>query len=345
VELMAGGQAARGHQVQAVLLLDPLGDPPPIAAALQAAGVEVTEVRAPARHYWKEARAIAECLRRSGATIVHSHAYRADVLSFRPARKSGAALVATAHGITGNDLKNRVYEWLDRQLLRRFDIVVAVSEPLRGRLIKSGVDPGKVRVIENGVGPAAALSREEARRELGLPATGRSIGWIGRMTREKGADLLVEALKPVAGRLAEVVVVGDGPERGGVEAAAGPGFRFLGLVPDASRYVAAFDALVISSRSEGTPMVLLEAMQAGVPVAAFAVGGIPEVLKGESGWPVPPGDLSSLRDAVEQILADRHRAAVRAEAARQRIAARFGLQGWLDRLDLIYAEVDRRRGP
>jgi glycosyltransferase involved in cell wall biosynthesis len=165
------------------------------------------------------------------------------------------------------------------------------------------------------------------------------------MTREKGADLLVEALKPVAGRLAEVVVVGDGPERGGVEAAAGPGFRFLGLVPDASRYVAAFDALVISSRSEGTPMVLLEAMQAGVPVAAFAVGGIPEVLKGESGWPVPPGDLSSLRDAVEQILADRHRAAVRAEAARQRIAARFGLQGWLDRLDLIYAEVDRRRGP
>ncbi len=85
-------------------------------------------------------------------------------------------------------------------------------------------------------------------------------------------------------------------------------------------------------------------MQAGVPVAAFAVGGIPEVLQGESGWPVPPGDLAALREAVEQILADRDRAARRAEAARQRIAARFGLPGWLDRLDLIYAEVDRRRG-
>jgi glycosyltransferase involved in cell wall biosynthesis len=340
VELMAGGLVSRGHEVHALLLLDPVGEPPPIAASLEAAGVAVTTVRAPARHYWQEARAIEETLRSSRSRILHSHGYRGDVLSLRAARRAGAALVSTAHGFTGNGVRNRLYEWLDRRSLARFDAVIAVSESIRDRLIRSGAQPERVRVIENGIGPETALSCADARRALGLPAEGRLVGWIGRMTAEKGADLLVEALQPVAGRDAEVVLIGDGPERARVQGMARTGFRFLGLIPEASRYIGAFDVLVISSRTEGTPMVLLEAMQAGLPVIAFGVGGIPNVLDGSTGWLVVPEDRTGLRNAVLEALGNPAEAKMRKEAGRQRIADRFTLARWLDRVEEVYSGLD-----
>lgn len=343
VELLAAGQVARGHRVEAVLLLDPVGDPPPLLAALEAAGVPVTPVRVPARFYWREVRAVGYALQTSRSTILHAHGYRADVLSVRAARDQGAALVSTAHGFTGNDAKNRFYEWLDRRVLRRYDAVLAVSEPLRNLLVHSGVDPARVSVIPNGVAAAAPRSREDACRALGLSPDRRYVGWVGRMTREKGADLLVESLRPLAGQLAEVVVIGDGPERPAVEAAAGAGFRFAGLVPEAATYLSAFDVMVLSSRTEGTPMILLEAVQAGVPVVAFAVGGVPDVLENGAGWLVPPGDETSLRESVAHALQDPEARSTRARAARLRVEERFGLESWLDRVEEIYAEVDRVR--
>jgi glycosyltransferase involved in cell wall biosynthesis len=115
------------------------------------------------------------------------------------------------------------------------------------------------------------------------------------------------------------------------------------LVPDAARLLAAFDVLVLSSRTEGTPMILLEAMAAGVPVVSFAVGGVPNVLSDTTGWLVPPGDLAALQEAVRQALQSEPSAASRAAAARRRVAERFGLEAWLDRVEQIYGEVDRVR--
>jgi glycosyltransferase involved in cell wall biosynthesis len=279
-------------------------------------------------------------VRSTGSRIFHAHGYRADVLGARAARGAGASLVSTAHGFTGGEARNRLYEWLDRRSLTRFDAVIAVSEPLRDNLIRSGVDPAKLRVIENGIGPSVALSGAEARRALGLPAQGRLIGWIGRMTPEKGADLLVQALEPLAGRDAEIVLIGEGPERARLESEAGAGFRFAGLVPEASRYITAFDVLVISSRTEGTPMVLLEAMQAGVPVVAFRVGGIPNVLDGGAGWLVAPEDTTGLRNGVLEVLGNPAEVQARKETGRRRIAERFTLARWLDRLEEVYSLLD-----
>jgi glycosyltransferase involved in cell wall biosynthesis len=112
-------------------------------------------------------------------------------------------------------------------------------------------------------------------------------------------------------------------------------------VDDAGKYVSAFDVLVLSSRTEGTPMVLLEAMQAGVPVAAFGVGGVPAVLEGGAGWLVPPGDVPGLRSSVQAILANPEEARRRADHGRMRARERFGLDAWLDRVEAVYRNAGR----
>ena len=336
VELLAGGMAERGHAVAAVVLLDPTGAAPPIVEALEASGVAVTTVRAPARFYWREARAVSDAARSFQADIVHAHGYRADVVSVMAGRGRTQRLVSTVHGFVGGDPKNRLYEWLDRLVLRRFDAVIAVTASLHERMVRSGVSARRISLIENGVGPDRALERDAARASLGLPRDRPCVGWIGRMSIEKGADLLVESLRPLATGGTEIVLIGDGPERNELERSAGPGFRFMGRVDDAGKYVAAFDVLVLSSRTEGTPMVLLEAMQAGVPVAAFGVGGVPSVLEGEVGWLVSPGDVEGLRESVQAILANPAEARRRADRGRARAQERFSLDAWLDRVESVY---------
>ena len=336
VELLAGGMTERGHAVAAVVLLDATGPTPPIVEALEASGVAVTIVRAPPRYYWREIRAASDAARSFEADVVHTHGYRADVVGYVMRRGRTPRLVSTVHGFIGGDRKNRFYEWLDRLVLRRFDAVIAVSAALHERMVRSGLNPRRVSLIENGVGRIQALDRGVARGALGLSPDQPCIGWIGRMTVEKGADLLVEALGPLATAGTEVVLIGDGPERLEVEKRAGPGFRFPGRVRDAGRYIAAFDVLALSSRTEGTPMVLLEAMQAGVPVAAFGVGGVPSVLEGEVGWLVPAEDVHGLRASVQAILANPEEARRRVERGRIRVHERFGLDAWLDRVEAVY---------
>ena len=136
------------------------------------------------------------------------------------------------------------------------------------------------------------LSRADARRALGLPATGLIAGWVGRLSREKGIDVFIDALASLTDRTIHAAILGDGPERttesARAESIAPSRFRWLGAVPDAARYFAAFDLFVLSSRTEGLPMVMLEAMAAGIPIVATNVGGIPDLLSSSEGMLVAP---------------------------------------------------------
>jgi glycosyltransferase involved in cell wall biosynthesis len=343
VELMAGGLASRGYRITAVLLLNPNDEVPPIAGGLEAAGVTVRPIRVPRRFYWREVREVGRIIRSLGAGILHTHGYRGDVVGYLAGRDASCALVSTAHGFTGGDLKNRFYEWLDQLVLRRFDAVLAVSAGLSRHLCRRGVPSAKVRVVENGIGPLDFLPRVEARRMLGLRPEGPCVGWVGRMTREKGADLAVRALLPLAAQGIQVAMVGDGPEREALQRTAGEGgVHWVGSVLQAGRYLPAFDVLVLSSRVEGTPMVLLEAMQAGVPVVAFAVGGVPALLGGGAGTLVPSLDVTALREAVRHLLDTSEEAQRRARVAREMVEQRFRLDSWLDRLEVVYWEVVRQ---
>ena len=136
-------------------------------------------------------------------------------------------------------------------------------------------------------------------------------------------------------------IIGDGPEKARIDALleeeslAGT-VRLHGAVPDAGRLFPAFDLLVISSRSEGTPMVLFEAMASGVPIVATAVGGIPDVLGRDAGWLVPPEDPEALADAIDHALGRPEERLERAARAQTLLEGEYGVDRWLDRHDTVY---------
>jgi glycosyltransferase involved in cell wall biosynthesis len=193
------------------------------------------------------------------------------------------------------------------------------------------------------------LDRAEARQQLGLPPHGRSIAWIGRLVPIKGPDLFMRALSGIRRSDWTACVIGDGPERPAMEAIARSSgvadrVRFAGLVHEAARYLAAFDLLVLSSRSEGTPIVVLEAMGAEVPVVATAVGGVSELLGGDAGgWLVPPEDPLALANAVDQALSDPAAVQSRTRFGRARVESELSLPVWIGRHEAVYHSAIRTR--
>lgn len=314
---------------------------------LRVSGVPTAEVREGRRRYLSQVRAVARLLTSSRADLIHTHVYHADFVGYFAARECGLPAVATYHGNVGGDVKNHLYEWADRRLLRRFDAVVCVSDHNRSRLIRAGCDPTRLHLVENGVDVGTALSRKEARDRLGIPEAGCVIGWVGRLSAEKGPDLLLKALPHVRQPDVSAVLVGAGPEHAqlvnlrqalGLEQVV----SLAGRKPDAASFLRAFDVLVSSSRTEGLPIVLLEAMALRIPVVAFAIGGIPEILTPESAWLVPANDVGGLAAAIRGALVDPGAAKRRADRAYETIRDRFNAKRWVDNVDHVYEAASAR---
>ena len=319
--------------------------PSPFVEQLRGDGATVREIRAGRRRYRREARELADLIREWGATVVHTHVYHADFVGYWAARRCRLPVVATVHGFTGGDIRNRFYQWLDRRLLRRFDGVICVSQPVQEILRGSGISERRLHLVPNGYLEHDLLSRAAARTRLALDQTGRVIGWVGRLSHEKGADQLLLALADGKLDQTQAILIGEGPERASLEAQiAALGLeqrvRLAGHQEDASALLPAFDLMVVSSRTEGTPMVLLEAMGAGVPIAAFAVGGIPQVLDEESAWLIRPGDIKGLRDAIIHVMANPEEAGRRAGRGRGILREKFDALRWLDQICRVYAQVE-----
>ena len=350
VSMLAREWAGRGGGAALAMALDPGVPVPAGLAALAAAGVDLFPFWTPPRAYWRERADYLRIFREWRPAVVHSHGYRADVLAGPAAGVLGLPRVSTFHGFTGGGWKNRLYEYLQIRAARRCDAAIAVSAPIRVRLLASRVSPARVHLIPNALARReAVLDRTAARAVLGLDPTATVIGWVGRLSPEKGPDILLRAIPHLADPAWRVSMIGDGPLRAQLQELVdqlglADRVSWHGLIPDAARCYAAFDCLVLSSRTEGTPIVLLEAMAGGIPVIATRVGGVPDVVREDEALLVAPDDPAALAAAVGTALADRAGARGRAARAATRVAGDYAPGPWLDRHAELYRSI-LARGP
>ncbi len=345
MEALAAGHRRRGHDVSVAALLFSPGTHP-VVAALNEANVPVHEIRVSPRDYRGERRALRDLCIELRPDIVHTHGYRIDVVDRGVVARLGIPTVTTVHGpsMVGG-LKGAFYEWLQRVNYRKFDSVVAVSAALERTTLNDGVRRERLHMIPNAFGNLRSpLDRVEARRALNIDEQATVIGWVGRLIPVKGCDVFLDAVAQLPTPRPVVAVIGHGIEAEplaqrvralGLENTV----RFYNNVTEADRLFSAFDLFVLSSRSEGMPLVLLEAMAAQVPIVATRVGGVPEAISEVEAYLVDPEAPAALATAIHDVLTDRAGARQRASRAALRLSSAFAYDGWLDRYEEVYRAV------
>ena len=316
------------------------------------AGFEAIELRHDTPHLCAARRELVGLLQDLHADLLVCHGYKADLIGLLAARKIGIPVVAVSRGWTWECLKVRLYEALDRRVLRRMDKVICVSEAQAKKVRGAGVHRDKVAVIHNAIRVERFADHDPAGRAQLLamfPSPPELIvGAAGRLSPEKGFDVSVEAVAllvptpcsmlpapslppPTVHRPLSTgfVLFGDGPLRDTLArqiAVRGLQGRFIlaGFRPDLDRLLPHLDLFVQSSHTEGLPNVVLEAQAAGVAVVATAVGGTPEVIEdGKTGCLVPPNDASVLAQRIAGLLSDRSTREMLAKKGRAEVEARF----------------------
>jgi gamma-polyglutamate biosynthesis protein CapA len=349
LRLLANGQLQRGNAVWIAVVLSPLDQSPhPFVLGLEADGIPTIVLRLGVRDYAAERRAVRSLCDRYQPDIVHTHGFRSDVVDGSVARGEGIAVVSTCHGFIDSHWRGRFYQWLQRRSLRRFDAVVAVSTPIEARLRAADIPPERIHLVPNCFSKRSAIvPRGEARRMLNLPEA-PVIGWVGRLTREKGADVALDALARLKDPVARLAIIGEGRDEAALRARAaelgiGARVHWCGAIPNAGELFAAFDVFLLSSRSEGTPITLFEAMAAAVPIIATRVGGVPDVVDATCAQLVDSENAEGIMRALAEVFAYPDLARVRAARARRRLLDQFDTEQWVARYESIYNSVVRPR--
>jgi glycosyltransferase involved in cell wall biosynthesis len=309
--------------------------------------------------------AVRQLMYESRPQLVHTHMAKAGAIGRLAAVMSYSTrqrprLVHTFHGHVLKSYfagpQQRAFLELERLLARRTDALVAVSAEVRDELLDLGVGrAAQYHVVPLGfdLGPLLAVGTPDGppgrlRSALGLPPGARLVGTVGRLVPVKDHATLFAALAAVPG--AHLAVLGDGELRSTLEYLAGQlgiadRTHFTGWWLDIPSALADLDVVVLSSRNEGTPVALIEALAAGRPVVATDVGGVRSVIQhDETGWLCRAGDAPALARLVERALAEPVVAARLAREGRRRVTERFGRARMLADHLALYHEL-LGRGP
>jgi glycosyltransferase involved in cell wall biosynthesis len=330
------------------------GDAPnEFVAAARALGLRVDLVGERFRFDPRALGALREAVARRTPDLLLTHHVKSHFLARASGLPRMLPWVAYHHGYTTTDRKMLAYNRLDRWSLPAARRVVTVCGPFARELEeRRGVAREKIFVQHNPVTAGREVGEDEVRRlreRLGLREGECVVLTVGRLSREKAqADLLrafARLTRANTDASARLVIVGDGPERGRLEqlsAELGLGARtvFAGQTHDVAPFYAAADLFALPSHSEGSPYALLEAMAAGVPAAATAVGGVPEIVAdGESALLVAPRDEEALARALARLLSDPALARALAAKASTLAATRHAPETFLRSLTRLYAAV------
>jgi glycosyltransferase involved in cell wall biosynthesis len=344
VRLIAGSLDRRRF-LPVVLSLRPAGE---TAEAIRRSGVEVVSFgftpRSPAAILPAAAMVprLAREIRARRIRLVHSFLFLANMVGRFACRLTGVPGISS---IRVEEREKGYHLWAERMTRSLADHYLTPSQRVADfTSLRAGVPRERITVIPNPViPPPPASGRLQAM--LGLEPGVSPAAFVGRLHRQKGVDLLLEAWAALPPSRPLLLVVGDGPERPSLEERArrpdlAGSVRFTGWIPGVGDLLADLSLLVLPSRWEGQPNVILEAMAAGTPVVAAATGGVPELVSpGETGTLIPPGDARALGEALAAILAEPGRARAMARRAGEEVRRRHDPLLFLERVQGLYDKM------
>jgi glycosyltransferase involved in cell wall biosynthesis len=238
---------------------------------------------------------------------------------------------------------------MDRELIARgSNAFIAVSREDRRRMIElEKIDPETAIFVPNGIPALPAPSGRSVREELGIGAGDPVVTTVGFLRQPKAMDVLIEGTAAIAPRFPglKVLIVGEGADRPVYEAlidrlGVQGTVKLLGLRSDVPDLLAASDVAVLSTNSEGSPLSVMEYMDAGLPVVATRVGGIPDLIDdGVQGLLVEPQDPAGLGEAIARVLSDPAEARRMGEQGRERRRREFDIDVMVKNLENLYLEL------
>lgn len=338
---LAIGQQARGHDVSVISLAP--GPDGAMADEFARAGIALGRVEKRDGLDPTLVPRLARALVRRRAHVVHTHNPLPLIYGAPAACLARAAAIHTKHGINPG---GRGQRWLRRAAARLVNAFVAVSDTTAAQARdQHDTAPAKLHTIPNGIrldryapNPEA---RASARVELGL-GDAWVVGTVGRLTAPKNQAMLVRAMAPILSSRVRLVIVGDGEDRAEIEAAVAelPDPRWVVLTGrrmDVPRLIHAFDVFALSSITEGLPLVVPEAMAAGLPIVTTGVGGLPGVVEDQVTGLVVPVDEHRLGAALAALEANRDRARGMGARGRTTALARYNYDRMVDAYLAVYA--------
>lgn len=297
--------------------------------------IKVASIPTTHAYQWASVNHLRSLFKARRPSLICCHGYKPLVLTFLAKRASATPVVAFSRGHTAENLKIRIFEAVERQLYRKVQAVVAVSQGYADVLVRHGIAPNRLTVACNAVEmekfASCIANKPHTRQALGFADNDFLIATAGRLSPEKAQLDLLTAFAQLGKqkRPVHLVVCGDGPMRAhlehGAERLGIRNIHFLGHRTDLDALMPIFDLFVLPSLTEGLPNVLLEAAACRVPLVATSVGGVPEIIThGISGLLIEPRNVDQLTSAIENCLADPAQTAEFAEAALQTVQSDFG---------------------
>jgi len=293
--------------------------------------------------------AMVELCKELKVDIWHSHDYKTNALGLLVKRFHPMKMVTTAHGFTRETWRTRLYVHVDNLAMLGYEQVIAVSPQLIKHCAYHGVNPQRLTHIPNAI-DAAEYTRtqttDQAKRAAGLPTDRFAVGVIGRLSLEKGVDRAIRMMPSLLAKqpLAELHLIGDGPKRKELEALAiqlgvANALRWWGWQAEAKPIYEMLDALLLPSRTEGLPNVVLEAMAMRVPVAATDVGGVSDLLDQGNAGVILGQDERAWAQQLAPLLNNSGLTDPRTHLAHRRVHDVFSFQSRMQKVMAIYDKV------
>ena len=339
---------ADGYRMRCVYLHDPADAGfGVLQTKAEAKGVDLLSVADRGPFDWRVVPKLLDICRRERVEVWHGHDYKTNALGLVLKRFWPMRLVTTVHGWVQHTGRTPLYYLIDRLSLRFYEKVICVSDDLFNACRKNGVAANRCELLENGIDLndyRRTCSTVEAKRICGIPPERFVIGAAGRLSAEKGFDLLIRAADRLLkmGHDIELRIAGEGSEKAKLqklidELGQCERIQLVGYCADLRGLYQAMDVFALSSLREGLPNVLLEAMALEVPVVATRINGVPRLIEdGANGLLVEPGSIDALIGGIRAIIGGPEARTRFVAEGRRTVGERFSFATRMEKLSRIY---------